>query len=64
MWPELEVPPRVLDSDKWLGKISRRLARAQPTTRVQIARELVRQITTHTERIHELETELTALVKA
>jgi transposase len=62
MWPELEIPPGVLDSDKWLGKISRRLGRAQPITRVRIARELVRQITTQTKRIHGLETELTALV--
>jgi transposase len=46
MWPELEIPPGVLDSDKWLGKISRRLARAEKTARVRIARELVRQITT------------------
>ena len=39
MWPELEIPPGVLDSDKWLAKIARRLARARPTTRVRIARE-------------------------
>jgi transposase len=62
MWPELEIPPGVLDSDKWLGKISRRLARAEKTTRVRIARELVRQISTQTKRIRELEIELTALV--
>jgi transposase len=64
MWPELEIPPGVLDSDKWLGKIARRLARAQPITRVRIARELVRQITTQTKRIRELETELAALVQS
>jgi hypothetical protein len=62
MWPKLEIPPGVLDSDKWLGKISRRLARAEKTARVRIARQLVRQITTQTTRIRELETELTGLV--
>ncbi len=45
MWPELEIPAGALDTRKWLGKISRRLARAQQTTRVRVARELVRQIT-------------------
>jgi len=44
-------------------KASRRLARAKQTTRVRIARELVRHITASTKRIRELETELTALVE-
>ena len=63
-WPELEVPAGALDTDKWLGKISRRLARAEQTTRVRIARELVRQITARTIRIRELEAELAALVES
>jgi len=64
LWPELEIPAGALDTNKWLGKISRRLARAQQATRVRIARELVRQITTRTTRIRELETELAALVES
>ena len=62
MWPEFEIPAGALDRNKWLGKVSRRLARAPQTARVRIARELVRQITARTARIRELKSELTALV--
>ena len=64
LWPELEIPAGALDTAKWLGKASRRLARAEQTTRVRIARELVRQITASTKRIRELEAELAALVES
>src|SRR5919198_2270395 len=64
LWPELEVPAGALDTTKWLGRIGRRLARAEQTTRVRIARELVRQITARTTRIRELEAELAALVES
>ena len=64
LWPELEIPAGGLDTNKWLGKVSRRLARADKTARVRIARELVRQITAQTTRIRELESELTELVKS
>jgi transposase len=63
LWPELEIPAGALDTRKWLGKVSRRLARAEQTTRVRVARELVRQITARTTRIRELEAELAALVQ-
>jgi transposase len=62
LWPELEIPTGALDRTKWLGKVSRRLARAEQSTRVRIARELVRQITRHTARIRELEAELSTRV--
>jgi transposase len=64
MWPELEIPAGALDTAKWLGTVSRRLARAPQTTRVRIARELVRHITARTTRIRELEAELAALVES
>ena len=64
LWPELEIPAGALDTAKWLTKASRRLARAEQTTRVRIARELVRQITARTARIRELEAELAALVES
>ena len=64
LWPELEIPHGALDTAKWLGKASRRLARAEQSTRVRIARELVRQITASTKRIRELERELAALVES
>ncbi|MGB8877489.1 MAG: transposase [Solirubrobacteraceae bacterium] len=63
LWPELEIPHGALDTAKWLGKASRRLARADQTTRVRIARELVRQIAASTKRIHELEREINAQVQ-
>jgi transposase len=62
LWPELEIPSGALDTGKWLGKASRRLARAEQGTRVRVARELVRQIGARTARIRELEAELTRLV--
>jgi transposase len=62
LWPELEIPAGALDTGKWLGRVSRRLARAQQTARVRVARELVRQIAARTTRIRELESELAALV--
>jgi transposase len=64
LWPELEIPNGALDTAKWLGKVSRKLARADQTTRVRVARDLVRQITAHTTRIRQLETELAALVES
>jgi transposase len=64
MWPELEIPAGALDTRKWLGKVARRLARAEQTTRVRVARELVRQITARTTRIRELESELATLVQS
>jgi transposase len=62
MWPEFEIPSGALDTGKWLGKVARRLGRAEQTTRVRVARELVRQIAARTTRIRELEGELAALV--
>src|SRR5215203_1403707 len=47
LWPEFEIPSGALDTGKWLGKTSRRLARAEQTTRVRVARDLVRQIAAH-----------------
>ena len=64
LWPELDIPAGALDTSKWLGKVSRRLARAEQTTRVRVARELVRQISARTTRIRELEAELAALVES
>jgi transposase len=62
MWPEFEIPSGALDTQKWLGKVSRRLARTGQTVRVRVARELVRQIAARTTRINELERELARLV--
>src|SRR3954463_2289629 len=61
MWPELEIPNRARDPGKSLGTVSRPLGRADQTTRVRMARELVRQIAARTTRIRKLEAELAAL---
>jgi transposase len=62
LWPELEIPAGALDRAKWLQKVSRRLARAEQSARVRVARELVRQISQRTQRIRALERELAPLV--
>src|SRR5215211_8487665 len=64
LWPELELPAGCLDRIVWLDQIARKLARAEQTARVRIARELVRAIRERTKRAAVLEREITALVRA
>lgn len=63
MWPEFEIPKGALDRDKWLEKTGRRLARAEQTARVRVARDELRQIRERTRRVRELEREIAALVQ-
>jgi transposase len=63
LWPDFDLPAGCLDRERWLQKVSRRLARAEQTTRVAISRELVAAIRARTRRIRELERELAVLVK-
>ena len=62
LWPEFELPAGCLDRERWFQKVSRRLARAERSTRVVISRELLAAIRTRTKRIRELERELAVLV--
>jgi transposase len=64
LWPELQIPPGALDREKWLQRVSRRLGRSQPTARVRIMRQLVRQIRRLTREANELEREIARLVVA
>jgi transposase len=64
LWPELEIPAGALDRDTWLERVSRRLARAEQSVRVEIARELVRAIRARVRRERELERELARRVEA
>ena len=64
LWPELEIPAGALDRIVWLDRVARKLARAEQSTRVQIARELVTEVRRRTRRAAELEREIDALVKA
>jgi transposase len=63
LWPELELPAGCLSHAPWLQKVSRRLVRAEQSTRVLISRELLSAIRSRTKRIRELERELAPLIK-
>ena len=62
LWPELQLPGGALFSKKWSTRIGRRLARAEQTTRVRIARDALRRIRELTLAIKQLEREITDLV--
>jgi transposase len=62
LWPELEAPAGCLDRLPWLERLARKLSRAEQSTRVRIARELVGEIRRRTRRAGELEAEIAASV--
>jgi transposase len=62
LWPELELPAGCLDRPAWLERLTRKLARAEQSARVRIARELVVEIRRRSRRAAALEAEITALV--
>jgi transposase len=63
LWPELHVPGGALFSKKWATRIGRRLARAQQSMRVRIARDELRRLRELTQAIKQLEREITELVQ-
>ncbi len=62
LWPEFEIPARALIGVGWQDRIGGRLARAEQTVRVQIARDELRRIRELTRSIDALEHKLAALV--
>jgi transposase len=62
LWPELQLPGGALFSRKWTTKIARRLARAEQTMRVRIARDELRHLRELTASIKVLKAEITELV--
>jgi transposase len=62
LWPELALPGGALFSKKWTTKIARRLARAEQTMRVRIARDELRRMRELTHAIKALEAEIAVLV--
>src|SRR3954470_16645187 len=62
LWPELEIPTRVLTAGCWQDRVAGRLARAEQTACVRIARDEVRRIRELTRSIDALQRELAALV--
>ena len=62
LWPEWEIPKRVLVGPGWQARVARRLQRAEPTVRVRVARDEIRRIRDLTRTINELRQELAILV--
>jgi transposase len=62
LWPEFEIPPRALIGPGWQDRVGGRLARAEQSTRVRIARDELRRIRELTRSIDTLERELAPLV--
>jgi transposase len=63
LWPELRLPGGALFSKKWSTRIGGRLARAEQTMRVRIARDMLRRLRELTQTVNQLEREITALVE-
>jgi transposase len=63
LWPELRLPGGALFSKKWTTRIGRRLARAEQTMRVRIARDELRRLRELTLAINGLEREISSLVQ-
>jgi transposase len=61
LWPELVLPGSLFNG-KWGPRIARRLARAEQTMRVRIARDELRRLRELTQAINALEAEIAALV--
>jgi transposase len=62
LWPELQLPGGALFSSKWSIRIGRRLAQAEQTARVRIARDELRRLRELTLAVRRLEREITELV--
>ena len=62
LWPELALPGSALISKKWQTTIGRRLARAEQTTRVRVARDELRHLRELTNSINALQTDIADLV--
>jgi len=62
LWPEFEIPARALIGVGWQDRIGGRLARAEQSVRVQIARDELRRVRELPRSIDALEHELAALV--
>ncbi len=62
LWPELQIPARALIGAGWQDRLAGRLARAEQTTRVRIARDELRRVRELTRSIDALEHELADLV--
>jgi transposase len=62
LWPEQTLPPRALFSANHSGRVARRLARAEQTARVRIARDELRHMRELTHTIDTLQAQINELV--
>jgi transposase len=62
LWPEYEIPGRALISACWQQRVAKRLARAEQSARVRVARDELRRIRELTRSIDALQRELAVLV--
>ena len=62
LWPEFEIPLRALITATWQERVAGRLARAEQTARVRIARDELRRIRDLTRSINALQRELGTLI--
>ena len=62
LWPQFEIPPRALITGRWQERVGARLARAEQTARVRVARDELRRVRELTRSINALERELAELV--
>jgi transposase len=62
LWPEYEIPTRALISACWQERVAGRLARAEQTARVRVARDELRRVRELTRSIDALQRELAELV--
>jgi len=63
LWPDWEIPKRVLIQPGWQTKVTRRLQRAEITVQVQIARDMIARVRELTRTITQLYEQLADLVK-
>ena len=63
VWPDWEIPKRALIQATWQTKVTRRLAGAEQTVRVRIARDMIRRVRELTGAITDLYDELAELVR-
>jgi transposase len=62
LWPELQLPGSSLFYGRWAPRVARRLARAEQTMRVRIARDELRRVRELSQAIKALEREIAQLV--
>ncbi|MCA1701633.1 MAG: transposase, partial [Actinobacteria bacterium] len=62
LWPELKLPGSSLFYGRWAPRVARRLARAEQTMRVRIARDELRRVRELSQAIKALEHEIAGLV--